>query len=312
MKRRLDILTTGGTVAARSGLPMVPGAELVSLVKGFFPGKEIVIREICRKGSSEITTDLLWQIGCQVKQSLQEGADGVVVTHGTDTLEETAYFLDLMSGSVGSIVVTGAMRAFDKASSDGLANLVDSCKVALEPASIGYGVLVVMNNRIHLAREVTKIHSWLLDAFQSPGTGPVGYVGPEGVRYGLKPLDRAHVEYTALVPPVDLIKTGLDSGARPIRALVEAKSRGLVVESLGHGNLPPGLTESLISALKSGVPVVIATRCLSGGAPNPGTVTKEGFVATDLSGVKARIKLMLALSLTNEPEKIAKMFAQYP
>ncbi|HHY11101.1 MAG TPA: asparaginase [Firmicutes bacterium] len=311
-QRRLDIITTGGTIASRSEGPMVPGEQLVSHVRKFFPDTEFNVHEICRKGSNQITTDLLWGIGSQVKKSFKDGANGVVITHGTDTLEETAYFLDLIAGPLGPIVVTGSMREFDSASPDGLANLVESCKVALEPVSAEYGVLVVMNDRIHLAREVTKVHSWLVDAIESPGVGPVGYAGKHGVKYTVKPLDRVHVEYTALVPPVDLIKAGLDSGARPIRALIEARSRGLVVESLGHGHLPPGLTECLVSAVKSNVPVVITTRCLSGGAPNPGTITESGFVTTDLSGAKARIKLMLALSVTNEPEEIAKMFAQYP
>ncbi len=312
-QRRLDILTTGGTIASRVEGPMVSGEQLADHVQEFFPDVEFNVREICRKGSSQITTDILWEIGSQVKKSFKDGADGVVVTHGTDTLEETAYFLDLMSDSSGPTVVTGAMRGFDAIAPEGLANLVESCKVALEPASSEYGVLVVMNDRIHLAREVTKVHSWLLDAFDSPALGPVGFVGErDGVKFTARPLDRTYVKYTALVPPVDLIKTGLDSGARSVRTLVEAKSRGIVVESLGYGHLPPGLNECLVAAVKSEVPVVITSRCLSGGAPNPGAINESGFITTDLCGPKARIKLMLILSVTNDPEEIAKMLAQYP
>jgi L-asparaginase/Glu-tRNA(Gln) amidotransferase subunit D len=346
---------------------MATGDEVANELHRFFPDVEIGVREICRLSSSQITTNVLWEIGAEAKKSFLDGADGVVVTHGTDTLEETAYFLDLIGGSngqdgevsvspeaealpapsaepvtedvqesdeestygtpirvegvisgaaariaFGPTVVTGAMRGFDAVGYDGLANLVESCQVALEPASAEYGVLVVMNDRIHLAREVTKVHSWLLDAFASPGLGPVGSVGQEGVTYTVKPPARSHVEYTALVPPVDLIKSGLASGDRLVRALVKAGTRGLVVESLGHGHLPPGMVEALQHAVKDNIPVVITTRCLSGGAPNPGTVDDLGFVTTDLSGPKARIKLMLVLSVTNDPDEIAKMFGQRP
>ncbi len=311
-KRRLDILSTGGTIASRTADPMVSGEELAEQVKQFFPDVDFKVREICRTGSSQITTDLLWEIGTQVKNSFGDGASGVVVTHGTDTLEETAYFLDLAVGSLGPTVITGAMRGFDAVSPDGLANLVDSCRVALELDSSEYGVLAVLNDKIHLAREVAKIHSWLVNAFDSPGAGPVGYIGKQDVRFTRKPLDRESVEYTALVPPVDLIKSGLDSGARSIRALIDAGSRGFVVESLGYGHLPPGLTQSLISAVGSNVPVVLTTRCLSGGVPMPGILDESGFVTSDLTGIKARIKLMLALSVTNEPKEIAELFAMYP
>jgi L-asparaginase len=291
---------------------MASGDEVASELRGLFPEVDIVIREVCRRGSSQVTTDILWQIGVEVGRSFQDGAAGVVVTHGTDTLEETAYFLDLIAGSFGSTVITGAMRGLDAVAPEGLANLVESCKVALDPASKDYGVLVVMNDRMHLAREVTKVHSWLLDAFSSPGSGPVGVVGQQGVRYSVKPLARSHSACTGLVTPVDLVRTAIDSGDRLVRASVESGAKGLVVESLGHGHLPPGMAAALKDAIKQGIPVVVTTRCLSGGAPNPGTLQDSGFITTDLTGPKARVKLMLALSVSNEPAEIARMFSQYP
>lgn len=212
----------------------------------------------------------------------------------------------------GPTVVTGSMRGHDAAGYEGMSNLIESCQVALEPDSAEYGVLVVMNDKIHLAREVTKAHSWLLDAFVSPALGPVGYVGPQGVNYTVRPPARSYVKYTALLPPVDLVTTAMESGDRLVRALIDAGTRGLVVESLGHGNLPPGMAAALYQAVKDDIPVVITTRCLFGGAPNPGTVDDQGFIATDLNGPKARIKLMLALSVTNDPAEIAGMFAMCP
>lgn len=309
---RLEILTTGGTIASRARGPMASGDEVASELQGLLPDVDIATREVCRRGSSQITTDMLWDIGVQVDRSFRDGATGVVITHGTDTLEETAYFLDLVGGSFGPTVVTGAMRGLDAIAPEGLANLVASCKVALDPASRDYGVLVVLNDRIHLAREVTKVHSWLLDAFASPAVGPVGFVSQHGVRYSVKPIERSHAAYHALLTPVDLIKTGIDSGDRLVRAALKAGARGLVIESLGHGHMPPDMTAALKDADKQGIPVVITTRCLSGGAPNPGMMHDGGFITTDLSGPKARIKLMLALSVSNDPAEIARAFSQYP
>ncbi|HHY76700.1 MAG TPA: asparaginase [Firmicutes bacterium] len=308
----LHILTTGGTIASRSGRPMAPGAELAGPLREFFPDVEIAVKEVCRIGSSQITLDILRTIRSQVEESFAAGATGVVISHGTDSLEETAYFLDITVARLGPIILTGAMRSLDAISPEGLANLVESCKVALEPESREYGVLVVMNDRIHLAREVTKVHSWLLDAFASPDTGPMGYVSPLGVDFVVGPQKREYAPYRDLEAPVDLIKVSLDSGDRLLRAALDAGAKGIVIESFGYGHLPPGMMDGVRAAIDRGVPVVLTTRCLTGGAPRPGTVHKEGFITTDLSGPKARIKLMLALSLTQNREEIARLFAQRP
>ncbi len=310
--QRLDILTTGGTIASRAGKPMASGAELAEPLRDFFPDVEIVVKEICRVGSSQITLDILKTIRAQVEESFAGGSSGVVITHGTDSLEETAYLLDLTAARFGTIVITGAMRGLDAVAPEGMASLVESCRVALEPASREYGVLVVMNDRIHLAREVTKVHSWLLDAFASPATGPVGYVNPLGVEFVVGPPKREYAPYKNLESPVDLIKVSLDSGPRLLRAALDTGAKGIVIESFGYGHLPPGMIDAVRSAVDRDIPVVLTTRCLTGGAPRPGTVHKEGFITTDLSGPKARIKLMLALSLTKDREEIARLFAQRP
>lgn len=312
---RLEILTTGGTIASKKSGPMASGDEVAGELSELLPYVRIDVREICRRGSSQITLDILWEIGNQVGKSFQGGATGVVVTHGTDTLEETAYFLDLIGEEFGPTVVTGAMRSLDAVAPEGLANLLESCKVALAPESRDYGVLVVMNDKVHLAREATKVHSWLLDAFSSPQCGPVGVVGTAahlGVTYLTKPAKRAHTQYKGLVDPVDLIKAGIDSGDRMVNAALRSGTRGIVVESLGHGHLPPGMNAALRGAVSQGIPIVVTTRCLSGGSPNPGTLYESGFIATDLTGPKARVKLMLALSVSDEPAEIARMFSLHP
>ncbi len=388
MTQRIDILTTGAMPSQRKDAVASSGEDVVdhavNALHKCFPGVEFVVRRVCCRDSSQMTTDILWGIGVQVSRSFQDGADGVVVTHSTDTIEETAYFLDLvgdfsgsgLSGSGfpgtddasdkqvdegssrpngqaqasdeddshgpvvqisegismessfgpargrisgsgpkaanGPTVITGSIRRAGEMAPQGLANLLASCKVALEPDSAQYGALVVANGEIHLAREVVKVNSWILDAFESPVCGPVGFVGSHGVDFVAKPLRRSCTRYTALVPPVDLVTASIGPGDRSIPALVDVGCRGLVVESLGYGNLPQEMVRDLQSAAKRNVPVVITTRCLSGGAPNPGTVDDSGFVATNLPGPKARIKLMLALSVTNDASEIAQIFAQYP
>ncbi|MGE5579430.1 MAG: asparaginase [Bacillota bacterium] len=312
---KLVILTTGGTIASRRQGPMASGSEVAGELEKHFPDAEVAIKEVFRIDSSKMTTDMMWEIGVQVESSFREGAAGVVVTHGTDTLEETAYFLDLMSAFFGPVAITGAMRGFDSVAPEGLANLVESCKVALEPASKDYGVLVVFNDKIHLAREATKTHSWTLDTFVSPETGPVGLVGAtsqQRVRYLVRPQERVHSEYRGFAGPVDLVKTAVDSGDRLIRAALATGTKGIVVETLGFGHLPPGAATALKDAVSQGIPVVVTTRCLSGGAPNPGNLNDSGFITTDLSGAKARVKLMLALSVSNEPAELARLFSQNP
>lgn len=311
-KRLLVILTTGGTIASKSRVPMVSGNELTRDLGDYLPGVEIQVEEVARTGSSQMSLDTIWGLGRKASDALAGGASGVVVTHGTDTLEETAYFLDLTAAGSGPVVVTGAMRGQDAVAPEGMANLVEACRVALHPGASARGALVVLNDRIHAAREVAKVHSWQLDAFSSPEGGPVGHVSPEDVRFFGPPPPAERFPFTGFVTPVDLIKLSVDCGDRPVKAAVDSGAKGLVVETLGHGNVPQAALQALKSASEAGMPCVFTTRCLSGGAPSPGTVRRGGFILTDLPGPKARIKLMLALSLSRERSHLARVFAARP
>lgn len=311
-KCRLVILTTGGTIASRTCTPMLSGSELTAGVGEHLPGVDVRVEEVARTGSSQMSLDTIWTLGQRAREALSAGATGVVVTHGTDTLEETAYFLDLTAAAAGPVVVTGAMRGQDAVAPEGLANLVEACMVALDDAAGGRGALVVMNDRVHLAREVTKVHSWQLDAFASPGGGPAGFVSPAGVRFFSPPPPAERFPFTGLVSPVDLLKLTVGCGDRQLKAAVDSGAKGLVVETLGYGNVPEAALTALKAASEGGVPCVFTTRCLSGGAPSPGTVRRGGFILTDLPGPKARIKLMLALSVSRERSYLAKVFAARP
>lgn len=309
---KLTVLTTGGTIASRSKAPLLSGRELTRDLSEYVPGVKIEVEEVCRVGSSQMTLDAMWSLGRKAAAALQSGSSGVVVTHGTDTLEETAYFLDLTAAGGGPVVVTGSMRGQDSIGPEGMANLVEACKVALAPEAAAWGALVVMNDRIHAAREAAKVHSWLLDAFASPESGPAGYVGPAGVNFTRQPLRAERLAFSGFVSPVDLLKLSVDCGDRLVRAAVSSGTKGLVVETLGFGNIPQAALQALRDAIEAGVPVVLTSRCLTGGAPSPGTVRRGGFILSDLSGPKARIKLMLALSLGAERSHLAKAFAARP
>lgn len=309
---KVTILSTGGTIASRSKAPMLSGQELTQGLTELISGVKIVVEEVARFGSSQMTLDTLWTLGEKVVAALRDGSSGVVVTHGTDTLEETAYFLDLVAGSAGPVVVTGAMRGQDAVAPEGMANLVEACRVVLSPDSADWGTLVVMNDRVHAAREVVKVHSWQLDAFASPESGPAGYVNASGVRFTRRPLVSERFAFPGLVSPVDLVRLTVDCGDRVVKSAVGSGARGLVVETLGFGNIPQAVLQALRRATEDGVPVVLTSRCLTGGAPSPGTVRKGGFILTDLPGPKARIKLMLALSLGTERSHLARVFAARP
>ncbi len=395
MARRVYILTTGTMPFQRENFSTngkgVVG-RLAKAMRGRFPKVEFVVRDICRCDAGEMTTDTLWDIGLAVNKAFQDGATGVVVTHNADTLEETAYFLDLIgefpateifqvnafeqkskktqeknvqenhsenkmqskehiedeyskfvglaypsakisagismessfgrakgrisgTGSKaanGPTIITASVLNSDLTDVQRFDDLVSSCEVGLTSDSVNYGVLAVVNGEIHLAREIVKVNSWGFDAFKSPFCGPVGFVNSHGVNFVAKPVTRTHTEYTALVPPVDLVTTAIGSGDRSIKSLINVSCRGLIVESLGYGNLPNNMQRDLQAALEAKIPVVVTSRCLSGGVPSPGTVNELGFVTTDLHSSKARIKLMLALSVTNDPEEIARIFARYP
>ncbi|MEW6523228.1 MAG: asparaginase [Bacillota bacterium] len=310
---KITLITTGGTIASSRGGPMVSGTQLAAEVTRLLPQVQLETVELARVGSSQITFNLLHRLAGTCREAFQHRAQGVVVTHGTDTLEETAYFLDLTVGhGPGPVVVTGAMRDRESASPEGLANLAASCRVALTSHARNYGVLVVMNDRIHTARDVAKAHSWLLDAFVSPVLGPVGLVSGDDVRFHHGPWPREPQPFTSPVQPVELIKLALDCGDRLITEAVTAGVKGLVVEGMGLGHMPEGASVACLRAVEAGIPVVVTSRCLAGGAGSAGCVTSEGFIASDLPGPKARIKLMLALSITSEPHAIARLFASNP
>ena len=264
--------------------------------------------------------------------------DGVVVTHGTDTLEETAWFLDMTVDRSVPVVVTGAMRSSDALGSDAVYNYQCAIRAAMCDEAKGMGTIVVFNDDIHAARDVTKTHTTNLATFQSPGLGPIGAMTEKHVVFTRKLPPRAHYDIKSMTKNVMLVKAfaGINSLVfEAFEALEEKRIReqpgsrehkhfpidGFVIEALGAGNLPPRIIDCLKKLEDRKIPIVLASRCLAGsvqdiygyvgGGKNLKTKeVKDIIFSNGLSGVKARLKLAVLLEKTSDPKEIEGEFAR--
>lgn len=311
------VLTTGGTIASlpdpETGAkrPAVSAEELVGGVPGLERVAAIEVEEVASVASWNLSPDDMLEIARRAGAALAEpGVDGVVVTHGTDTLEETAFLADLTLRADGPVAFTAAMRSADEVSADGPRNLLDAVRVAAAPEARGAGAVAVVNDEIHAARWVRKLDSALVSAFGSPGRGPLGRVTPAGVElpwlppraFAVEPPERMSAE-VALVSAYP----GMDEGI--VEAVLAASAAaGLVLEGTGVGNVPGAAVAGIRAAIERGLPVVVASRVPAGatqavyGAPGGGAQLRElGVVgAGPLPAGKARLLLaaLLASGLT--------------
>jgi L-asparaginase len=324
------ILATGGTIAgeARSTTDAAYTAGrlsvevLIDAVPEIRKIADVRGEQICNIASQDMT-DVIWlKLARRVNELLASDAvDGIVVTHGTDTMEETAYFLHLVVKGRKPVVLTGAMRPPTSLSSDGSRNLYDAVAVAADPAAAGRGVLVVLNEEIHGARAVTKTSTTAVETFASPGTGPVGaarygeiryYHNPPGTRDTLE--TQFSIERRDALPRVDIIYAHADMAGDLIDAAVAAGARGIVVAGVGNGNMSQAALASLARAAEQGVVCVRSRRLAAGFVGRNIEVDDDrlGFVAScDLNPQKARVLLKLVLTETRDPAVIQKMFETY-
>lgn len=318
---KIVIVTTGGTIAMRLDpelgvVPAVNGAELVAAVPGL--GEyELEVVEFSNIPSPHMTPDLMFQLSQLADAWLaRESVGGVVITHGTDTLEETAYFLDMCVQSSKPVVVTGAMRSGGDVSADGPANLLAAVRVAACLESAGRGTLVVLNDEIHAARDVRKSHAGRLDTFVSPAWGALGEVEEDGPIF--RRLVPARSILTPGVPEYNVHLVACTAGCTPMifDLLLAHGVRGLVLEGFGRGNVPPYMVPSIQAAVSAGVPVVLTSRVFTGrvlptyGYPGGARTLYEAGVISggELPGHKARLRLMLAMGLTRNMQEINEYF----
>ncbi len=265
--------------------------------------------------SPQMTPQHMLELALKIDQ-LTFNYDGVVITHGTDTLEETAYFLDLVVKTQKPVVITGAMRSTNEIGSDALYNLISSLRVATDHEAANKGVLVVMNDEIHTATNVTKTSTSNVATFQSPQYGPIGIITKESIIFHHTILARHSHPVSQITKKVFLLKAYAGMDEQIFNAILQANPDGLVVEGLGQGNLPNDTVKPIQAFIKKGIPVILVSRCFRGivqptyGYDGGGKQLKEiGVIMSNgLTGPKARIKLMIALEKTEDVNLLTDIF----
>ena len=293
-------------------LAAVPQINDIATIKG---------EQISNIGSQEMNDEIWLKLANRVSELLTKNdVDGVVIVHGTDTMEETAYFLSLVVKSKKPIVLVGAMRNADSMSADGALNLYNAVAVAADKNAREKGALVVMNDEIHAAREVTKTNTTNVAAFASPNSGKIGTVNYGTVNFYMAPL-RKHtissdfnIKDIKALPRVDIIYGHAQDSGDLVDAAVQKGAKGIIVAGVGNGNLYPDLQAALAKASEAGVIVVRSSRTGSGSTSVGAEVddAKLGFLTADnLNPQKARVLLMLALGKTSDKVKIQSFFATH-
>ncbi len=313
------LIATGGTISNRDGGRLTV-EELIKSVPNLAQRIQAEGEQFANVSSAEITLDQWLSLSRKINDRFKQdaGLAGVVVTSGTDTLEELAYFLHLTVRDERPVVIVGSMRNPSTAGYEGIANLDDAFRVAAEPASRGLGALVVLNDQINSAREVTKTDARQLDTFSSKDYGVLGVVF-DRVAYYRKPVKRhtAQSEFDVAkiqaLPRVDVLLTYQGASGDLIKAAVDAGAKGVVVAGAGVGAITGSQREGTTYATEKGVFVVTTTRTGSGsaGAGGRGGTATRRIGGDDLQPIKARILLMLALATTSDAAEIQRMFREY-
>lgn len=321
-KPRILVLATGGTIAQTDTKEAkLLGDALVGAVPQLRDLAQVNAEQVAQVSSPDITPDIWLRLAKRINEALASNdVDGVVVTHGTDTLEETAYFLDLVVKSEKPVVVVGSMRGSSAPSADGPANLIDAVAIAASPAARGNGVLVTLNDTIQSARDVTKTNTTSLDTFKSPDFGALGIVqGGKPTFY--RRASRRHTTATEFdvasltaLPKVAIVYSYVGVDADAFEQAVRSGAKGVVYAGTGNGSIPKAVQGAAASAAKGGVVVVRASRV------NGGVVERNGehddaalgtVTADSLNPQKARVLVMLGLTKTNDAAEVQRMFDTY-
>lgn len=315
--RRICLITTGGTIASRreskSGhvVASLSGPDLRSMLHDPLEGIELTVDEFCNIGSYAIDLPLCFRLAKHIQRKLEEGFDGVVVTHGTDTMEESAYMADLVVEAGKPVVFTGAQRAADEPDPDGPRNLTDAIRLAASDEAHGLGALICFEQEFHAARDVTKSHASRVDAFISQEHGKLGEVDGDRIVVHRRPVLRRTYRAKDVVPQVELIRIALGMDGRYLRFCAGNGATAIVLEGFGRGNAPPALGAAATELAGQGLPVVMTSRCQRGrvkpvyGNGGGKTLAEGGVIfAGDLSGHKARILVSVLLGAGYEGQRL--------
>ncbi|WP_316751432.1 type II asparaginase [Pedobacter gandavensis] len=328
-KPRIIILATGGTIAGegasadRAGYTAgkIPVSELIGSIPTISQIADVSGEQISSVGSQDMSLEIWKKLALRINEIFsKKEADGIVITHGTDTQEETAYFLDLVISSDNPVVLTGSMRASTAISADGPKNLFDAITVAASPKSRNRGVLVSFNESIFSSRDVTKLSTTKVNAFGAPNSGPVGQVFDGKVEY-YKTSERRtpHVApftitKNTVFPKVEIFYMYTDPSPSYFDCLLKDKVAGIVIAGVGNGNFSKPITAAVKKAIADGIAVCRGSRCISGRVVEDGEVNDKELgtiVSDDLNPQKARILLMLGLTKTHKAAELQKYFLQY-
>ena len=312
------VVGTGGTIGSAGdywtgNATRVPIADLLK-IPGLDSVATVETEQFLNVPSSSIGPARWLELSRRIAELFRTRPDlrGIVVTHGTDTMEETAYFLDLTVGGERPVVVTGSMRPSNMAGADGPANLTNAVRAVVDSAGRGRGTMVLMDDRLFAARDVTKTNSTRVETFQAPERGPLAIVDPEGVFYRSHSKGRAIAQFdiggVREMPRVDIIYSYAGADSVAIDAVVAAGAKGLVIAGVGRGGMTSSQSAAVRRAVAQGVVAVTSTRTGSGQVPvgTSGNTIGSG----DLNPQKARVLLSLALTRTSDPVQIRRIFAE--
>ena len=321
--KKIAIIFNGGTISMKidekikAAVPSLSAEEIMSMIPGVEKYAEIEAYTFSSMPSPHMTLETMLKLSEFTTELVErEDIDGVVITHGTDTLEETAYLLDLTVKTKKPVVVTGAMRSGSELGYDGPFNLATSICTAISDEAVGRGVLVCFNGELNSASEVTKANSMALNAFRTPNFGPIGIVDNDNVIFYRDANHLEKYDVSKIEKQVALIKCVVDMDSSYIDYLIEKGCGGIVIEALGRGNVPPKMVEGIKKAIELEIPVVVVSRCFEGrvfesyGYEGGGKQLKDlGVIFGDtLPGQKARIKLILAINSGMNIHEVARAF----
>src|SRR6478735_6388713 len=326
---RVIILATGATIAG-AGAPSdragytagkIPIEDLIGTIPTVKKVANITGEQIASVGSQDMTVEIRKKLAIRINGIEKNNeADGIVITHGTDTQEETAYFLDLVLTGDKPVVLTGSMRPATAISADGPKNLYDAITIAASPKSIGRGVLVSFNEGIYDARDVMKLSTTKTNAFGSPNTGPVGQAYDGRVEYyststrEVNPTKPIMLKADTKLPRVDIVYMYADAPADQLDLLISKKVDGIVIAGVGNGNFNKVYTDAVKRAVAAGIVVCRASRTPSGRVVLHDEINDDELgtiVSDDLNPQKARILLMLGLTKTKDKKQLQQFFFKY-
>jgi L-asparaginase len=318
------LIATGGTIAMKidpvkhAPVPAISGEDLVATVPEIEKVARVEVQNLSNVPSDYMDPDRWVQLQKAVSEALaRPEVAGVIVSHGTDTLEETAWFLDLTVESEKPIVLIGAQRNASEKDFDGPRNLLNAARICVAPSARGKGAMIALNNQINAAREAVKTHTSEVETFKSGDFGFLGVADYDRVIFYRAPLRRQHLPLKAEhLPRVDIVAMYGGADGALVRAAVAAGAKGIVIQALGWGNMNIPMFEAVKEVIAKQIPVVITTRVWNGRVlPNYGfqgggkTLQEAGAIFGDnLSPQKARILLMLALQTTSGAQEIQRLF----